>query len=156
MPGSPSRSASIALGLGLLAPLAHDARAAESQDARLRGEDSKLTATMQCDRVIEPGRVRCSLEARVAGNRSIAWADVALIELPPFTSALKGRIGPADATTREPALQRWAFGLVAKKAGEGEARARVRAVVCEPAPGDAAAPRCAPISLDVRATVHVG
>ncbi|MDF2692562.1 MAG: hypothetical protein K0S65_945 [Labilithrix sp.] len=111
---------------------------------------------MSCDRAPEPGRVRCSLEARVAGGRSIAWADVAILELPDFTSALKGRIGPADSTAREPALQRWAFGLVAKKAGEGEARARVRAVVCEPAVSDAAAPKCAPATVEVRTTIHVG
>jgi hypothetical protein len=120
------------------------------------GDEAKVTATMSCDRAPEPGRVRCSVEARVAGGRSIAWADVAILELPDFTAALKGRIGPADATAREPALQRWAFGLVAKKAGEGEARARVRAVVCEPAVSDAAAPKCAPATVDVRTTIHVG
>jgi hypothetical protein len=129
--------------------LAPGARAKEPDEA-------KVTATMQCERATEPGRVKCSIEARAAGGRSIAWADVALLELPEFISALKGRIGPADATSHEPALQRWAFGLVAKKTGEGEAKARVRAVVCDVAGGDAAAPRCAPTTVDVRATVHVG
>jgi hypothetical protein len=31
-----------------------------------------LSATMQCDRATEPGRVRCSVEARATGGRSIA------------------------------------------------------------------------------------
>ena len=121
-----------------------------------RAEEPKVSATMQCDRAAEPGRVKCSVEARVDGARSIAWADVALVDLPEFTSALKGRIGPADATSRDPSVHRWACGRVAKKAGEGQAKVRVRAVVCEPATSDAGAPRCAPTTLEVRATVHVG
>jgi hypothetical protein len=68
---------------------------------------------------------------------------------------LKGRIGPGDAVSREPGTQRWAYGLVAKKRGSGEARARVRAVVCEPVP-DGGAPKCTPITADVRAIVQVG
>lgn len=121
-----------------------------------RAPEPKLTATMSCERAAEPGRVKCSVEARTTGGRTIAWADVALLDLPDFTAALKGRIGPTDATSRDPGSQRWAFGLVARKAGEGEARARVRAVVCEPVTGDAAAPKCLPASVDVRATIHVG
>lgn len=107
---------------------------------------------MQCDRASEPGRVRCAVEAHALGDRTIAWADVALVDLPDFTSALKGRLGPADATAHDASSQRWAFGLVAKKPGSGEARARVRLVLCE---GDAGT-KCAPVSLDVVATVHVG
>lgn len=126
-----------------------------------------LVATMQCERVAEPGRVKCSIEAKLppvdaggggaATTRSIAWADVALIELPDFTAALKGRIGSADATARDANRQTWAFGLVARKAGEGEAKARVRAVVCEASTSpNARAPRCTPVTVDVKALVHVG
>ncbi len=123
---------------------------------------------MQCERVAEPGRVKCSIEAKLppadpsttgaaATTRSIAWADVALIELPDFTAALKGRIGSADATARDANRQTWAFGLVARKAGEGEAKARVRAVVCEASTSpNARAPRCTPVTVDVKALVHVG
>lgn len=111
-----------------------------------------LSATMACERAVEPGRVKCSIEARAPSGKTLAWADVTLVELPELASALKGRIGPADATAREASMQRWAFGLVAKRAGEGEARARVRAVVCE---GDAGS-RCAPLTVDVRALVKVG
>lgn len=115
-----------------------------------------LRASMQCDRAIEPGRVRCSAEAHVDGSAYvIAWADVAIVSLPEFAAALKGRIGPSDATLRQPADDRWAFGLVAKRTGQGEARARVRAVVCEARP--AAPPsRCAPIVVDVHAILAVG
>jgi hypothetical protein len=111
-----------------------------------------LTATMQCDRAAEAGRVRCSIEARAGDGRTIGWADAVLLSLPDFASALKGRIGHADATSREASHIRWALGLVARRAGQGEARARVRAVVCE-----AAAPsRCVPVTVEVHAIVVVG
>lgn len=108
--------------------------------------------------------MKCSIELHTAANRSIAWADVAIIELPDFASALKGRIGPSDATTKEPTQQKWAFGLVAKKTGQGDAKARVRAVVCEQpttAPTkDAGTPsgstRCTSTTIDVKASIQVG
>jgi hypothetical protein len=126
-----------------------------------RAEEARATAVMQCERAAEPGRVRCSVEVRTTAPRSIGWADVALVELPDFAAALKGRIGPGDTTARDPTSQKWAFGLVARKAGQGEARARVRVVVCEAAgpPADAGrAPeaRCLPMTIDVRASLHVG
>jgi hypothetical protein len=121
-----------------------------------KGEDARLAASMSCERAAEPGRVKCFVEARATGGRSIAWADVAILELPEVASALKGRIGPVDATSRDASSQKWAFGLVARKNGEGEARARVRAVVCEQVTADASAPKCAPVAVEVRATIHVG
>lgn len=121
-----------------------------------RAEDAAVTASMQCERVAEAGRVKCSIEARARGGRSIAWADVVLVSLPDFMSALKGRLGPTDATYRDPSAQKWAFGLIARKPGEGEAEARVRLVVCAPVAADAAAPKCTPMTLEVRTLVHVG
>jgi len=109
---------------------------------------------MTCDRASAPGRVRCAVEARVPASRTIAWADVVLVDLPDFVTALKGRLGPGDVTTREPTSEAWAYGLVAKKTGRGEVRARVRLLVCEA--GDAAAPRCVPVTIDVGAVVLVG
>jgi hypothetical protein len=151
MSGIRYRTASIAAaGTLAIAMLVSGARATEPTEG-----EPKATATMQCDRVTEPGRVRCSVEARTTGGRSIAWADVALIDLPEFTAALKGRIGPADAVAKEAGLQRWAFGLVAKKTGEGEAKARVRLVVCDAA-ADAGPRQCAPATIDVHTVVHVG
>lgn len=122
----------------------------------VRADEVPITATMSCERAVDPGRVRCSVEARATGGRSIAWADVTLVELPEFLAALRGRIGPADAIAREDSGQKWAFGLVARKHGHGEARARVRAVICEPASGDAGPSRCMPTTIEVRADVHVG
>ncbi|MBX3205792.1 MAG: hypothetical protein KF764_12035 [Labilithrix sp.] len=142
------RSACVGALFVAVALAASGARAAEPEPA--------LAATMSCERASEPGRVRCAVEARAAGGRSISWADVAIVELPEFAAALKGRIGPGDATFRDVATQKWAFGLVARKGGEGEARVRVRAVVCEPSAGDAAAPKCLPATVEVRATIHVG
>ncbi len=118
-------------------------------------EPPPIEARMQCERAAEPGRVRCSVEIRAAESRSIAWADVAILELPDFASALKGRIGPADATARDAASVKWAFGLVARRAGQGEARARVRVVLCEPSAGGGE-PACAPRSVEVSATLVVG
>lgn len=118
-----------------------------------RAEEPPATASMQCDRVGEPGRVKCSVEARTRAGLTLSWADVQLVELPDFTSALKGRIGPSDAVVREGTLQKWAFALVARRPGEGEARARVRVVVCADADGG---PHCAPHALDVKAVVKVG
>jgi hypothetical protein len=126
-----------------------------------RAEEARATAVMLCERAAEPGRVRCSVEVRTTAPRSIGWADVALVELPEFAAALKGRIGPGDTTARSPTSQTWAFGLVARKTGQGDARARVRVVVCEAAAspadaGSAPAPRCLPTTIDVRASLHVG
>jgi hypothetical protein len=130
--------------------------------------DGDVKATMQCDRASEPGRVRCTVDVRIEGGRTIAWADVEVLALPDFASALKGRIGPQDALSRDATSTKWAFALVARRAGQGEARARVRAVACEapravasasPAPSASAsapAPRCAPVSVEVRAQVTVG
>ena len=44
----------------------------------------EVQSSMQCDRAIEPGRVRCTVEARVAAGRTIAWADVEILMLPEF------------------------------------------------------------------------
>lgn len=119
-------------------------------DARTE-EASPIEAKMQCERAAEPGRVRCSVEVRTTSPRTIAWADVAILQLPEFASALKGRIGPADATARDASSVKWAFGLVARRAGQGEARVRVRLVACE-----ANNTKCAPQSTEVRAMLTVG
>ncbi len=110
----------VAAALALVALL--PARAAEEAGA----PDAFLT----CDRVDAPGRVRCEVEAQVGAGESIAWGDVVLLATPPFASALRGRIGPRDATTREASRWRWAFALVARGTGTGNLSLRVRLVVC--------------------------
>jgi hypothetical protein len=120
-------------GLGLLAA------------GRARGEDGgapSTHATMICEHVDAPGRVRCDVEARVPTGESIQWGDVVLVKTPPFVGALRGRIGPHDATAREAEGWRWALALVARERGSGDVEARVRLVVCK---GDTCAPREVPV-----------
>jgi hypothetical protein len=115
-------------------------------------EEHPLEATMQCERAIEPGRVRCSIEARVVEGRSLAWADVVIVSLPELAAALKGRIAREDSVARDASSAKWAFGLVAKRAGQGEVRARVRAVTCEGFSGQ----KCTPVVVDVHTLINVG
>lgn len=126
--------------------------------------DNDVKASMQCDRASEPGRVRCSVEAHIEGGRTLAWADVVILSLPEFASALKGRIGPQDAVARDANSAKWGLGLVARRAGQGEVRARVRVVACEAPPpaGEGATsgastppPRCVPVTVEVKALVTV-
>ncbi len=142
------------------------APSAMSADAGAPEGAERASASMQCDRAIEPGRVKCSVDVHTLGGFTLGWADVQLVELPEFTSALKGRLGPSDATLRESTSQRWAFGLVARRPGQGEAHAKVRLLACAPDVVDGGStsswrsrggsPRCVPLALDVKATVHVG
>jgi hypothetical protein len=121
------------VGLGLLAA------------GRARGDDAgsaATVATMTCERVDAPGRVRCDVEARVAMGESIQWGDVVIAKMPAFVGALRGRIGPHDATIREAAVWRWALALVARGQGSGEVEGRVRLVVCK---GEVCAPREVPV-----------
>jgi hypothetical protein len=111
--------------------------------------DADVHASMQCDRANEPGRVRCTVEVGLEGGRTLSWADVELLSLPDFASALKGRIGPEDALARDGTSTKWALGLVARRAGQGEVRARVRLVACQ-------GKRCGPVVVEVRASVSVG
>jgi hypothetical protein len=104
---------------------------------------------MTCERVEAPGRVRCEVQARVGPGESIAGGDVIIVRTPPFVTALRGRIGPHDATTREADIWRWALGLAARERGSGEVGARVRLVVCRGA-------TCAPREALIAARVVVG
>lgn len=130
-------------GLGIVA-LAGPATADEA-----RPPEPPLVASLQCDRAAEPGRVRCTVEARASAGRTLQWADVVLVSLPELTQALKGRLSPADRISRDAERERWAFALVAKKTGEAELKVRVRAVVCEGS-------RCVAAVVDAIATVRVG
>jgi hypothetical protein len=122
--------------------------------------EAEVQSSMQCDRASEPGRVRCTVEVRALGGRTIAWADVVILSLPDFASALKGRIGPQDTLSRDATAAKWGLGLVARRAGQGEVRARVRVVTCDP-PRAGAGPaeprtRCTPILVEVKTQVTVG
>ena len=114
-----------------------------------RGDQDAATATMTCERVELPGRVRCEVEARVSPGDAITWGDVVIIRTPSFAAALRGRIGPHDATVHDPGVWRWALALVARDRGGGDVEGRVRLVVCR---GD----RCGPREIDVKGRLQVG
>lgn len=108
-----------------------------------------VVAKAQCERLGTPGRVRCELELRVESGATIRWGDIEVLKAPPFARALKGRIGPNDATTREDEVWRWSFALVAREPGAGDLELRVRAVICR-------LDRCEPLQLPAVARVQVG
>ncbi len=108
-----------------------------------------LHGAMTCERVEAPGRVRCEVEARVVEGESITWGDVVIVKTPPFAAALRGRIGPHDATVHDPTVWRWALALVARDKGGGDVQGRVRVVVCKDG-------KCGPRVLDVTGHVAVG
>ena len=143
-----------ALAIAAAFALLAGGRAAAQEGA---SPEPQLRAAMACDRVAEPGRVRCTVEARVPDTRVLVWADVVVLEVPDLASPLKARIGGESVTARQPGAITRAFALVARRAGKGEARARVRGVACErTADGGASPERCVPVSVEVRAEVVVG
>lgn len=109
-----------------------------------------LSASMQCDRAPEPGRVRCTIEAEVSQPLRIRWSAAEIVAVPEFTTPLRVRLGKADMISEEPGRVRFAFALAAKTTGRGALRARVRAVVCE---GEL---RCRPEERAVESAVVVG
>jgi hypothetical protein len=129
------------LGLSLLASVARPARAQDDAGAS--------RAIMTCERAEAPGRVHCDVEARVAPGESITWGDVVISRTPAFAAALRGRIGPHDATSHQADSWRWALALVAREKGTGDVEGRVRLVVCK-------AGTCAPRELGVVGHVVVG
>lgn len=88
------------------------------------------TSLLACEPAPKPGRVHCEARVYVSEGESIAWGDVVLLAAPSFVSALRGRIGPHDATIRSPATWRWEFALVARANGGGDVVGRARLVVC--------------------------
>jgi len=122
---------------------------APSPGARADDPPRAASAKMTCERIAQPGRVRCEVEAVAEAGTQIRWGDVAIVSVPPFAAALKGRIGPREATSREDATWRWALALVAKDRGVGDVRAHVRVTLCQK-------DRCEPRVLEVTARLQVG
>jgi hypothetical protein len=135
------RKAGLALSVALALT---DGSSAQAQD-----DAGAPRATMTCERVASPGRVRCEVEARVDPGLAISWGDVVLVRLPPFATALRGRIGPHDAAVREPGVWRWTFAVVARAKGSGELEGRVRVVVCRES-------ACAAREVSVTGKLEVG
>src|SRR5580658_677942 len=104
---------------------------------------------LSCEPAPRPGRVRCEARVYAAEGESITWGDVVLLEIPPFLSALRGRVGPHDATVRTPATWRWEFALVARATGKGDVVGRARLVVCR-------AKTCLPRELPLVGHVAIG
>jgi len=123
--------------------------ALSAQAARADPDAGPPRVAMTCDHVDGPGRVRCDVEARVTPSESIAWGDVVILRTPSFAGALRGRVGPHEATVREPEVWRWALALAARTKGTGDVDARVRLVVCR---GKA----CTPTEVDVVGHVVAG
>lgn len=141
-----SPRATLTLSLACLASVLGAPRGARGAEP-----EARVDASMSCERAVEPGRIRCAVDARISKG-AIAWGDVQLVDVPSFLTPLKGRISAADATTREPMAYRWALALVARQAGQGRVHGRVRLVVCE----DAAHTRCVTSLSEVTAQVSVG
>jgi hypothetical protein len=122
------RAAAVAMcSLGIASPVFADTGVAD-QDA--------VRATLVCEPLAAPGRLRCDVEAR-GRTGALRWADVQVVRVPKFITPLRGRAGPREAATREDDLWHWSLGLVARRRDVGDVTVRVRAIVCE---GDACTP----------------
>jgi hypothetical protein len=100
---------------------------APTRDARAEQTPS---ATMTCERIAQPGRVRCDVEARASAGASIRWGDVQVVAVPSFAAALRGRMSPREASAHEDGAWAWPFALVARERGAGDVRVRVRLLEC--------------------------
>ena len=89
-----------------------------------------LRASVSCDSAVGPGRVRCTADATAPGAE-IRWADIEIVQTPPFVTALKGRLPPSDASRRIRDSWQFGFAVVARERGVGDLVVRVRAVACQ-------------------------
>ena len=130
----------LALLVGSL--LTAEARAADDSP-------SAFAAHVECARLVDPGRVRCEVEVRSSSGRPLRWAEVVVVEAPSFAPPLRARVGPAEATTHEDSVWRWAIALAARGRGVGGLHVRVRGVSCVGA-------ACTPFEVEARGEVAVG
>lgn len=128
------------------------ARGAESPPPANPG----LAVVAQCDRASEPGRVRCGVDVRPPPGESLVWADVVVVRVPGFSAPLRGRVGPLEATAKDPTGYRFALALVARATGKGELALRVRAVVCAEKSEKAEKAGCRAIEAEPVSEVTVG
>jgi hypothetical protein len=128
------------IGVALLAGLAAAARAADDVGGDV------ASATLACEAVDRPGRVRCTVEATARAGDAITWGDVVLVSVPPFVSILRGRVGPHDSTARTARSWRWTFAVAISRPGHAAIQGRVRLVTCHEG---ACRPQELPVTGDV-------
>lgn len=147
-------SRSLALAVVVLVAVSTSSNASAELDAgstaappnAANAGNGNVNVTASCERAVGPGRVRCEAEITVPSGAEVRWADVQIVETPSFVSALKGRIGPADAMIRDRSKWRFSFGLVARGRGTGEVKLRMRAVVCRE---DTCGPELVPVTVAI-------
>jgi hypothetical protein len=110
------------------------------------------TATASCEHRSTKGRVLCDVELETASGR-LAWADVVVVEAPPFAPPLRSRIALGEARSRTDTRVRIPVAFVATREGRGKVRFRARAVVCRPLNG---AERCTTEVREAPAEIRVG
>jgi hypothetical protein len=111
----------------------------------------EFSARLECQRRPTPGRVLCEAELEVERG-VLVWADVLVLEAPPFAPPLRARVGPSALFMKTDQRQRLQLALAATEAGSGTLRVRARAVRCP----DASGRDCAPLTREAEATVSVG
>jgi hypothetical protein len=112
---------------------------------------SELSARLVCPPRPGPGRVVCEAEIEIETGL-LAWADVLVVEAPPFAPPLRSRVGPSALFMSSERRQRLQLALAATGAGSGHLRVRARAVLCP----DAEMRACRPVVRDAEAQVMVG
>jgi hypothetical protein len=90
---------------------------------------SELSVRLVCPARPAPGRVVCEAELEVETG-VLAWADVLVLEAPPFAPPLRSRVGPSALFMKSDRRQRLQLALAATGTGSGMLRVRARAVRC--------------------------
>jgi hypothetical protein len=112
---------------------------------------SEISARLVCPQRPGPGRVVCEAELELETG-VLVWADVLVLEAPPFALPLRARVGPSALVMKSERRQRLQLALAATSAGSGELRVRARAVLCT----DAALFACRPAAREAVVRVVVG
>jgi hypothetical protein len=112
----------------------------------------RLDVAASCERKAAKGRVLCDVEFEVAEGR-IAWADVVVVQAPPFAKPLRSRVGVLDARSRTDKRIHIPVAFIATDQGHGTVAFRGRAVVCA---ATAVREACSPVEHDVAVELKVG
>lgn len=133
-----------ALLVGLVAPMLGG--------VAVGAERRAIDVTATCEHKAAKGRVICDVEIEAAGR--IAWADVVVVEAPPFAPPLRSRVALADARARTDHRVRIPVAFVATAQGRGTVTVRGRAIVCTGSAGEHES--CGPASKEVSTDLVVG